>query len=184
MDDFTAIDFETANRDPRSACAVGLAVVRGGAVVETFASFIQPLAPGFDLDFTALHGIGPATVRDAPDFAAVWPEIERRCGAGLIAAHYAPFDLGVIEACRSACRLPPLPVRCMCTVALSRAFLPELPNHKLPTMAHHFGIPLRHHDATSDAVACAEIALRIAPLAGPRMAGFYQPLHLARRRWR
>lgn len=32
--DFTAIDFEAANSDRASACAVGLAVVRGGVITQ------------------------------------------------------------------------------------------------------------------------------------------------------
>ena len=45
--DFVAIDFETANGFRGSACAVGLVRVRDGAVVDTYASLLQPPA-GFD----------------------------------------------------------------------------------------------------------------------------------------
>jgi DNA polymerase-3 subunit epsilon len=40
--DFTAIDFETANSSSASACAVGLARVRDGRVVETAGWLIKP----------------------------------------------------------------------------------------------------------------------------------------------
>lgn len=36
MNDFAAIDFETANFAPSSVCSVGVVVVRGGAVVDSF----------------------------------------------------------------------------------------------------------------------------------------------------
>ena len=42
MLDFAAIDFETANGCRSSVCSVGVVVVRGGELVDTFYSLIQP----------------------------------------------------------------------------------------------------------------------------------------------
>ena len=42
MEDFAAIDFETANGERTSVCAVGVVVVRGGEVVDSFYSLIKP----------------------------------------------------------------------------------------------------------------------------------------------
>ena len=42
MTDFCAIDFETANECPSSVCSVGVVVVRGGEIVDTFYSLIHP----------------------------------------------------------------------------------------------------------------------------------------------
>ena len=42
MTDFAAIDFETANGRRTSVCSVGVVVVRGGEVVDTFYSLIRP----------------------------------------------------------------------------------------------------------------------------------------------
>ncbi len=56
---FTAIDFETANSSPASACSVGLVKVRGGRVVERASWFIKPPV-GHDafLEWnTRIHGI-------------------------------------------------------------------------------------------------------------------------------
>lgn len=39
---FTALDFETANPNRSSACAVGLAKVRDGQVVDTFSTLVKP----------------------------------------------------------------------------------------------------------------------------------------------
>ena len=40
--------------------------------------------------------------------------------------------------------------------------LPHLDNHKLKTLAKHFRIPaFKHHDATEDAIACANIFLKL-----------------------
>ena len=56
--DFTAIDFETANRFLGSPCAVGLVRVRGGAVVEERSATMRPprTRSGFDPGNTRIHG--------------------------------------------------------------------------------------------------------------------------------
>ena len=42
MQDFAAIDFETANNERSSVCSVGVVIVRGGEIVDSFYSLIQP----------------------------------------------------------------------------------------------------------------------------------------------
>ena len=42
---YVALDFETADYQPDSACAVGLAKVRGGEVVDTLYSLIRHMGP-------------------------------------------------------------------------------------------------------------------------------------------
>src|SRR5690606_27234925 len=87
--DFTAIDFETANSSPASACSVGLVRVRGGEVVATAGWLIRPPA-GHD-EFQEwnikIHGIHAHEVADA----ATWPEqFDRLCdfaGADVLVAH-------------------------------------------------------------------------------------------------
>jgi DNA polymerase-3 subunit epsilon len=170
---FAAIDFETANRDRRSACAVGIAIVRGGKVVETYSSLIRPPNPDFLQSFVRMHHITPQQVRKAPTFRDIWPEIQSRCGTGVIAAHNAAFDVGVLTSCLEDCRLERLTGQCLCTLTLARALLPGLPNHKLTTLTDVFGIPIEHHDAASDALACAEVAIRLEGLAGPDGIGPY-----------
>ena len=36
MDNFAAIDFETANNERTSVCSVGVVIVRNGAIVDSF----------------------------------------------------------------------------------------------------------------------------------------------------
>ena len=49
-----------------------------------------------------------------------------------------------------------------CTCIASRRRMPQLPNHKLDTVAAALGYPLtNHHHALADAEACAWIALHL-----------------------
>jgi len=45
--EFIAIDFETANHSPASACAIGLVRFCGGRVIAEFKSLIRPHSRAF-----------------------------------------------------------------------------------------------------------------------------------------
>ena len=154
---FVAIDFETASVRRDSACAVGVAAGCAGRVVLSRTYLIRP--PSGRFMFTDLHGLGWEDVRDAPTFAELWPTLRVWIAdAAFVAAHNAPFDRSVLHACCARYRLRPPPTRFACTVQLARAQWGIRPT-KLPDVCRRLGIPLRHHDARADAVACARIVL-------------------------
>ena len=96
---------------------------------------------------------------DAPTFAELWPTLRAWIDdAAFVAAHNAPFDRSVLHACCARYRLRPPRASFTCTVQLARAQWGIRPT-KLPDVCRRLRIPLRHHDAGSDAVACARIVL-------------------------
>ena len=154
---FVAIDFETADHGPDSACAVGLVRVEGLEVVARAVLWIRPPRPR--VLFTHVHGITWAMVKDAPPFADAWPLLAPLlAGASVLAAHNAPFDRRVLAACCAAAGLaaPALPF--LCTVQLARRTWNWKPND-LPSVCRRLGIELSHHDPASDAHACARIVI-------------------------
>ncbi len=157
--DFVAIDFETANYERDSACSIGWAVVRNDAVVSNGVRLIRPPYRHFEYRFTELHGLTWEDVATAPTFGDLWPELHELLEGQMLAAHNAPFDMGVLAALLDRYRLRSPKSSYFCTCVLARRAWPELPNHKLGTVARHLGIPLNHHQAESDAVACARIAI-------------------------
>lgn len=42
MDNFAAIDFETANNERTSICSVGVVIVRNGEIADRFYSLVHP----------------------------------------------------------------------------------------------------------------------------------------------
>ncbi len=163
---FVAIDFETADYGADSACAVGLVRVENGRVVDRASRFIRP--PRREFVFTYIHGITWTDVAGEPEFRDVWPSLTPMLeGANFLAAHNAPFDAGVLRACCAAAGLRPPRLGFECTVRLARAVWGIYPT-KLPDVCRHLRIPLRHHDAASDAEACAciVIAAQQEPAAG------------------
>jgi len=154
---FVAIDFETADHGRDSACAVALVRVDAGQITERAVRLIRP--PRSSFVFTHIHGITWSMVAHEPAFGAVWKELQPLLqGAEFLAAHNAPFDRSVLAACcaNAGIQAPTLPWNC--TVQLARRQWGIRPT-KLPDVCRHLGIPLNHHDAGSDAEACARIIL-------------------------
>lgn len=164
--EWVAIDFETSNEQRDSACALGLAVVRDGEVTKTAAWLIRPPEMRFDWRCTRVHGIRARDVVDAPEFPDVWLEVSEYLGDGRLLAHNASFDMAVLRTMLAAYGLEAPELRYACTLAMSRRAWPDLPRHRLDTMCEHCGIELVHHDAASDARACAWLALRAAKQVG------------------
>ena len=76
MQDFAAIDFETANSERSSVCSVGVVVVRGGEIADSFYSLIQPEPNYYNYWCTRVHGLTQADTDEAPVFPKVWAQIE------------------------------------------------------------------------------------------------------------
>jgi DNA polymerase-3 subunit epsilon len=170
-DVWVAIDFETATREATSACALGVAIVRDGVVAERRSWLIQPPFNEYEYRNTLIHGLSAEETALAPDFAEVWWEVAPLLAEGPLLAHNAPFDIRVLRALIASNELVAPSYEYVCTVALARRAFPSLRRHTLDVMCDHCGITLRHHDAASDAAACAELALSCVDAAGADSIG-------------
>ena len=158
--DFTAIDFETANEQRASACAVGVVRFRNGVLVESFETLLRPREVRVDWRNQQVHGIAVEQLRHAPTLADVWPQLLPYLHQQPVVAHNSAFDVSVLE---YSCRDFGVPIpafHSLCSVKMAKVAWPHLERHKLDHVAGYFGIPLNHHDALSDARACAEITVR------------------------
>ena len=170
---FVALDVETTGLDPARDRVIEVALVpflpdgQGGfSVGEPWVSLINPQVD-IPPKITELTGITALDLQGAPDPWSVFCELAERIGDKPVVAHNAFFDLAFIryEGFRTPVendpRLkfnPPL----VDTLALSRAMIPELSNHKLNTVAAHLGVGQdRHHRADDDARVCGEIFARL-----------------------
>ena len=154
-----AIDFETANEERRSACAIGLAWIETGAVVRREHRLIRPKKMRFSPHNIRVHGIRPEDVCDKPEFPEVLSEFLPDISGSLILAHNAAFDIEVLCATLREYRQLFPEFGYYCTMDISRRLWPELSSVSLDSVARHFGIKFQHHDPAEDAFACAEIAI-------------------------
>lgn len=159
--DFTAIDFETANSSPASACSVGLVRVRNGVAVATAGWLIRPPA-GHD-EFmewnTRIHGIHAEDVLGAATWAEQFDRLCDFAGADILVAHNAGFDLKVLTTSAEVSEQECPPYRSLCSLQVARKTY-ELDSYRLPIAAAAAGFEeFAHHDALSDARACAQIII-------------------------
>lgn len=158
MNNFAAIDFETTNSHHESVCSVGIVIVKNQRVSDTFYELVRPV-PDYYCDWaTEIHGLTHLDTDQADPFPVVWQKIAPVLMGLPLVAHNSPFD----ESClRSVFECYGI-YEFFCTCRQSRKAFPELPDHRLDTVAGHIGFDLKnHHHALADALVCVEIAKRI-----------------------
>lgn len=159
MDNFAAIDFETANEQRSSVCSVGVVIVKDWEIVDHYYSLIRP-EPGYYTYWnTRVHGLTMADTECAPIFPTVWQEIAPRIEGLPLVAHNCRFDEGCLKAVFRTYSMDYPDYDFYCTLQASRRVIKGLPNYQLQTVAAHCGYELeKHHHALADAEACAWIA--------------------------
>jgi DNA polymerase-3 subunit epsilon len=160
---FTAIDFETATSKRTSACAVGIVSVENGIIVDEYHVLIQPPNNEYNWHNIQVHGITERHTINAPTFDQVFPEIKRRLQGKTIVAHNESFDRSVLQKTmiENGFNYSELSIseRWECTMKLCKANN-RYPSGKLNECCIVDNIELIHHEALSDARACAELYLR------------------------
>ena len=154
---FVAVDFETADHCPDSACAVGLVRVSRDEIVNRKYYLIRP--PRRSFFFTPIHGVTWEQVRRQPTFEKLWPRIRKLfLNIDFIASHSMSFDRRVLESCCRAAKIETPDVRYVCTMKLARRVWDIRPT-SLSNVCRYLGLPINHHNALSDAEACAGIVI-------------------------
>ena len=162
MQDFAAIDFETANGERSSVCSVGVVVVRNGEVQESFYSLIQPEPNYYSWFCQRVHGLGHEDTDSAEVFPKVWARVAPLIEGLPLVAHNSPFDEGCLRAVMQVYQMDWPGYKFYCTCRASRRKMRGLPNHQLHTVAEACGYCLEnHHHALADAEACAAIAIKL-----------------------
>lgn len=167
MHEFVSIDFETANEQRRSACAVGMSRFDScGQLVDTYYTLLHPHP---DVDYfnpvnVWVHGVTQDDVRDAPHWSDVADKVSAFIGERPIVAHNMAFDGYVLSDLARLYGLSPLDNRRFCTVRLARKILADKLERKTldQVFGYYFpGEPLDHHHAGFDAQAAGMIFARM-----------------------
>lgn len=148
---FTAIDFETAQGYRWSICQIGLVKVVNGQTVAKLDLLVQPPDNYYWDMFIDIHGISHSVTQDAPLFSEVWPVLEPFIANQHVVAHNGAFDFSCLE--------QTLEWYGIAVPAFNRHCTYRIFNKSLDSLCHEHHIDLNHHDALSDAMACAELFL-------------------------
>lgn len=160
MPPIAIIDFETTGMSPSMgdrATEVAIVMLEGGQVVDRFQSLMNA-GVRVNSFITQLTGITNAMVQAAPPAEQVMREAARFVAGRPMVAHNAAFDRKFWQAELARCgqeAAHPF----VCTLLLSRRLYPQVPNHKLGTLAawHHLPASGRAHRALADAEMAAHL---------------------------
>ncbi|MGW0709761.1 DEDDh family exonuclease [Streptomyces sp. NPDC002643] len=175
---YAVVDVETTGlaRDDRIISAAVYRLDERGEVEDHWYTVVNPER---DPGPVWIHGLTSDVLEGAPLFRDIAEEFASRLADRVLVAHNAVFDWSMIA--REYARVEiDAPVRHrLCTIALSKELGLPLPNHKLETLAAHFGVvQQRAHHALDDARVLAEAfrpSLHAAAAGGVRL-----PLHECR----
>ena len=146
---FTAIDFETAQGKRSSICQIGLVRVENGIIIGTMNKLVCPPDNYYFYRNTDIHGIRAEHTRHAPTFAALWQYIKPFIVNQTVVAHNGAFDFSCLSKTLEYYRLQQPNYQKQCTYKIYKK--------DLASLCREHRIKLNHHDALSDAMACAEL---------------------------
>jgi DNA polymerase III subunit epsilon len=173
---FAVLDLETSGGSPRLGAGIteiGVVKVRGGEVIGTFQSFVDPghALPEF---ITQLTGISDEMLISAPFVDEILPTLFEFLGSAeetVVVAHNSPFDLSFLKAAAKTHEIQWPEYLTVDTARLARAVLnrDEVVNCKLSTLATFFGATTSPtHRALDDAMATVDVLHGLIE----RLAGF------------
>jgi DNA polymerase-3 subunit epsilon len=162
---FAVLDLETSGGSPRLGAGIteiGVVKVKGGQVLGTFQSFVDP---GHALPYfiTELTGITDQMLVSAPFIDEILPTLFEFLGnpdETVVVAHNSPFDLSFLKAAALTHEIDWPEYVTVDTARLARAVLDrdEVANCKLSTLSQFFGATTSpNHRALDDATATVDV---------------------------
>ena len=173
---FAVLDLETSGGSPRLGAGIteiGVVKVKGGQVLGTFQSFVDP-GHSLPVFITQLTGISDEMLISAPFIDEILPTLFDFLGSAdetVVVAHNSPFDLSFLKAAAKAHEMDWPDYLTVDTARLARAVLDrdEVINCKLSTLAVFFGARTSpNHRALDDAMATVDVLHGLIE----RLAGF------------
>jgi DNA polymerase III epsilon subunit family exonuclease len=157
--EFIAFDLETTGLETRNHHIIEIGAVRfkDFEPVDSYNQLVKPpvvIPP----DSIRVHHITDEMVASAPPVEEVLGAFADFCGAHLLVAHNAKFDVGFLTAAikKHQATAPTGPV--IDSQSLAKRVITGLPSYRLSSVAHHLGISATDcHRATSDAEYCGRV---------------------------
>ena len=161
---FAVVDVETTGArwggDDRIP-EIAVVLVSRGRIETALESLVNPLRaiPAVVSRITQITG---AMVQSAPTFGEIVDDVLAALAGRVFVAHNVGFDWRFVSAEVRRARDLQLDGPKLCTVKLTRRFLPSLKNRGLDSVARYFGVEIEHrHRAGGDARATALILKRL-----------------------
>jgi DNA polymerase-3 subunit epsilon len=158
--EFTVVDLETTGGQcgPGNIIEIGAYRMVGRRLMESFQTLVRPQGGFVPRFITGLTSITTEMVREAPPIEQVLPKFREFMGNRVMVAHNAAFDFGFLNFEFRRIFGIGLANPVLCTLRMSRRFMPSLKRRRLDLLAGHFGLSLEgRHRGLGDARMAAEI---------------------------
>lgn len=169
---YTAFDTETTGLQPGNGDEIiqigALHVVDGHIQADqAFEALIDPKRP-INPESEKIHGITTEMLAGKPTIATVLPKFYAFCGDSVLLGHNVAFDMRFLQIKEQATRVVfGQPV--IDTLLLSAVAYPNQVHHSLESSMALLGVEIEHrHSAYSDAVATAQVFIKLVPLLAER----------------
>jgi DNA polymerase III subunit epsilon len=157
--EFVVVDLETTGGAPGPGAIIEIGAWRmvGRRMTESFQSLVRPqgLIPRFVMNLTSITN---DMVRAAPPIERVLPAFREFLGDRVMVAHNAGFDYSFLDFEFRRIFGIGIDNPVLCTIRMSRRFMPSLRRRRLDLLASHFGLSLEgRHRGLGDARMTAEL---------------------------
>ena len=156
---YVVVDLETTGGrpGPGAITEIGAYRMEGPRMTESFATLVRPRGP-ISPFVTRLTSITNEMVADAPTIERVLPAFRDFLGDAVMVAHNAQFDFTFLDFEFRRLFGMGLKNPVLCTLRLSRRFVPSLRRRRLDALAEHFGLSTEgRHRGLGDARMAAEL---------------------------
>lgn len=157
---YAAVDLETTGSRFSKGdriFQVGISLLIGDDIVQDYSFLVNPGRP-IPPAVERLTGIRTRDVRHAPLFEDVADYIYGLLQGCVFVAHNIQFDYHFLDRSLQATGLPPLDMKGMDTVELTKILFPTLTSYRLPDLSRYFSLEHpKAHDAEGDAHATADL---------------------------
>jgi DNA polymerase III subunit epsilon len=159
---YAVVDIETAGGNAKTGkiTEIAIFIFDGETITDSFTSLVDPecYIPQF---ITQLTGIDNQMVKDAPKFYQIAKKVVELTENRIFVAHNAPFDYGFIRK-EFADLGYDFTRKTLCTVKLSRKYLPGFPSYSLGELCSQLNIPIKNrHRAAGDALATTHLLKKL-----------------------
>lgn len=176
MNDFVALDVETANPDFASICQIGIAYFAEGRFLDKWESLVNP-EDDFDPFNVRLHGINAAMVAGAPTFPQVSAALLQKLG-GDVVIHHTAYDRTAMGQVFRKHSLDLPQIKWLDNACVVRRTWSDCSRsgYRLESVAARLGIKYQPHNAAEDAVLPAKFSFALCKRADyPLTTGLWVP---------
>lgn len=181
MENFVAIDLETANLERSSICQIGITEVVDGIIQPSKSWLVQPEGNEYDYFNIEIHGITPEDTKDSPSFKEVWEEVYPYLKGKLVVAHNTSFDMYALRDAFDMYGMEYPTFDYFCTLRIAKYIIKGCYSYSLDKVLEFLDITFEgHHKADNDSRGCAELLLKCLEMDGSPLEELEDKYHFHR----